>query len=397
MRVLVILCFCLMSGPVQAASIPTGLDAFFRSLNQTEKGKMKRITRISWWGDSAVASDGYTGVLRRLLQKKFGDGGPGYLLIDPTYKGYYHQRVRMKRHGWKSSSLSTTRNRNRKMGLAGSISRSYGGAGTTFFSKGGTFHRAIAFFGTGKAHGDLQLFVQEQGRAHARHSTRRDSFGSDTWSQALPAGTQSVKLRAAGQGPVRVFGLALETEGPGLVLDTLGLVGLRARGLSRLEPTHFERQLKLRKPDLMVLHFGGNERVDPQLSAVRHASEVDAVVQRLRKARPQASCLLIGPIPHGRWVNRRLVDDDRLLTIVKAQQEVATKRGCAFFDAIEAFGGKGSARLMREKKWLVRDLAHMSAAGQREVAARIHRWLMKGYASWKEAEAKRATRVPHWE
>ena len=384
------------SSPVSAAGSVSGLDAFYAALYATEIGTSKRITRISWWGDSAVASDGYTGALRALLQRKFGDGGPGFLLIDPTYKGYYHKRVRMRRSGWKSTSLLRVRGRNRRMGLAGMVSQSYGGASTTYISKAGSFRQATLFYRAGPRTGDVQIYVNGAGLPLARHSTRADNRGSAIWRQDLPPKTRQVRIRAVGKGSVWVYGLVLESAGPGVVLDTLGMVGLRARGLGRLAPKQFERQLSMRRPDLTVIHFGGNERVDPSLSEARHAAEVERVVKRLRKGAPKASCMLVGPLPHGRRSRGKILNDTRLEIVVRAQRKVAARHGCAYFDAIGAFGGEGSAQLMRDKKWLVRDLAHLSPSGEREVARRIDAWLVAGYTSWKKRHAA-GTRVPGWE
>ncbi len=389
-----LICSILSSGPALAQT-DSGLTAFYEALYTTETGASKRITRISWWGDSAVASDGYTGALRAVLQRRFGDGGPGFLLIDPTYRGYVHKRVRLTRFGWKSISLLQVRGRNRLLGLAGMMSKSFGGAGTTYTSKGGFFRRATLFYRAGPRAGDVQLTTQDRG-THFQHSTRAARVQSAVWVQALPAKTRVVRLRAAGKGSVGVFGLVLETQGPGLTLDTLGMVGLRARGLGRLDPVQFKKQLGLRKPDLVTIHFGGNERVDPYLSAKRHAAEIEILVKRLRAGAPQASCLILSPLPHGRRMRGKTVNDTRLDVVIQAQRQVAKANGCAFFDAIAAFGGPRSAQLMRDKKWLVRDLAHLSPSGHQEVARRVARWLIQGYETWKERRVLKLS-VPRWE
>src|SRR5690606_37395245 len=63
--------------------------------------------RMAVWGDSNVASDLVTSVLRLALQKRFGDAGHGYVLLTRTSKRYFHNDVRQIRaSGWGVSQMT---------------------------------------------------------------------------------------------------------------------------------------------------------------------------------------------------------------------------------------------------------------------------------------------------
>jgi lysophospholipase L1-like esterase len=375
-----------------AQPIESGLKPFFNAVYANEqKSPNAPMARITWWGDSAAASDGYTGVIRAKLQRAYGDGGAGFVLLDPTYKGYLHKRIRLKRTGWKTHSV-LSKVRRKRFGLAGVVSTSYGGASSTFISRSGSWTRAQIFYEGSPNSGDLSVFINGQPQAMITTSTRRDTLEDDIWEIDLPKNTTKFRLRAAGRGLVRVFGVVLETTGPGITLDTLGMVGLRARGLLRNNGTHFAKHVNMRGTNLLVVQFGGNERVDPHLTEARHKSEMVRLLRAIKKGAKTASCLVVAPFPHGKLIRGRIRLDPALVTITTAQRAAAQDEGCAFYDSITALGGEKGVREMRKKKWLARDMAHLTSLGHREIGTRIASWIEARYNAWKlkQANVKKA-------
>ena len=68
------------------------LKPFFEQI-KGQSPSSERPVRISWWGDSAIVGDGYTGEVRKILQERLGDGGPGFMLFSPPFEGYRNARV----------------------------------------------------------------------------------------------------------------------------------------------------------------------------------------------------------------------------------------------------------------------------------------------------------------
>src|SRR5699024_5668170 len=65
---------------IEAAKAAHPLAHFYQGLARLEDDpKNPAIVRITQIGDSHTASDTFTGPLRHALQKRFGDGGRGYL------------------------------------------------------------------------------------------------------------------------------------------------------------------------------------------------------------------------------------------------------------------------------------------------------------------------------
>ena len=374
--------------PPPVASGVTLLSPWFEALASTEQGRRADPARIGWWGDSAIVGDGYTGEVRRRLQARFGDGGPGFILAAPAFDGYLRHGVRLKRHTWETESVLTGPRRDGRYGYGGVIASSWGGAGSTFILEDGLapIDRVEVWHHAGPNMGGLQLYLDEAAKAAGEVACAADAGSDRIWAPPIGAPARHLRLRAAGGGLVQVYGVVLERAGPGVVLDALGIVGLRARRWTKhADAAHVRGQIAARRPDLLVLNFGGNERVDPGLSEARHADEIAAVAAVLRAGHPGAACLIVGPIAHGQDGTTRL--DPALETIYAGQRAAAERAGCAFFDTTAAMGGAEAVSSFRQRKLLGRDLAHLNPAGHRELGRLVATWLVGAYDAWRGADA----------
>lgn len=358
----------------------TALAPFFESLGAIESGSRSDVLRVSWWGDSAIVSDGYTGELRRLMQERFGDGGPGFMLAAPAFDGYLRKGVRMKRHKWETASVLRGGRDDGRYGLGGVIATSFGGGGSTWTAQDDKpYDRVLVFYRSTPKAGGLQIYLD--GGATAQTLAAAGEPSADrVWDVPVPAPAREVRLRAAGGGWSGVYGVALERRGPGVTLDALGVIGLRARRWSKANAEHLRHQIALRSPDLLVVNFGGNERVDPGLSAARHAGEITDLVARLRAGAPSAACLIVGPIAHGKGGTRV---DPALSKIYDGQLTAARAAGCAFMDTLALMGGAQSVKSFRDRKLMGRDLAHLNGKGHREVGRLMNDWLVGAYDVWR--------------
>ncbi|MGM0578100.1 MAG: GDSL-type esterase/lipase family protein [Myxococcota bacterium] len=363
------------------------LEPFFQALRALESGDRTQHVRVAWWGDSAITSDGYTGEVRRRLQARFGDAGPGFVLASPSFEGYLRDGVRMRSAGWTTNSVLNHSRRDDHYGYGGVVASSWGGASTTLESKGEPFLRVHVLYRAQAKSGGLQIFVGDEHEPDHRLDTAVAEGEEDAdrvWTVDLAAPAEEVRLRAAGSGLATVYGLSVERAEPGIVVDVLGVLGLRARRWHHADAAHLKDQVAARSPRLLVLDFGGNERVDPGLSVDRHAEEILETLRRFRAGAKDAACLVMGPTAHG-VRGRRL--DPRLETIYEGQRRAARQAGCAFYDTVEAMGGEDSVRIYREKHLLGGDMAHLNRRGHAIVGQEMADWLLERYDRWKSGVA----------
>lgn len=186
------------------------------------------------------------------------------------------------------------------------------------------------------------------------------------------------------KGPVRAFGVWLERDEPGVVYDSVGILGARMRTLGEQDESHFREQLELRAPHLVVFQYGINESEDGwSYSQERLEKAMRQVLDRARAALPESSCLVVGALDRadkkdGRYVSRKFIP-----TLVEAQRNAAFGSGCAFFDAFQAMGGTGSMGTWVQRGLGGADLAHPSSSGAEVLGTWLHRAILEGYGAYR--------------
>src|SRR5262249_43416642 len=132
--------------------------------------------------------------------------------------------------------------------------------------------------------GHLELRIDARAQRIATASPKREPGYA---SVDVEDGPHHVEIRSVGDGPVRVFGVALERDRPGLILDTLGVPGTRSRDHLYFDDAFYREHIAKRKPDLLVLAYGTNESGDDDAPEGQYESELRRVIVRARAAAPE--------------------------------------------------------------------------------------------------------------
>ena len=157
----------------------------------------------------------------------------------------------------------------------------------------------------------------------------------------------------------------------------------------RLKPSILTLFVLLTVPvlaSLIIVNYGSNESSFGSFVHKQYAAELRLAIDRLRKAAPGASILIMSPMDRG---ERNGLDDIETMStipeIVAIQREVATEDHVAFFDTYDAMGGNGTmARWYAASPRLVTaDLLHPTPQGATIVAGLFVDQLELGYNRWK--------------
>ena len=370
------------------------LDAFNAHLLQTEQRRPGAITRIVHYGDSPITNDGITGTVRDLLQKRLGDSGHGFILVDRPWDWYGHQAIQFQTGGgWSSASLMTPRSTDGQLGLGGVVS--YAGGPGRYATYGPS-----SIGTTGKRFSRIDVYYLEKpggGKFTVSADGRQETVSTDAneqksgFFQLNAAGdASSFQLRTT-EGDVRVFGVVLENDDSGVVYDSLGVNGAFAGLLATtMNGPHWTEQLQHRNPNLVILNYGTNESEyasDDQMQRYDH--ELREVVNRVRAALPDSSILIVSPMDRGkRAPGGRVITMSSIPKIVEMQRRVAVETHCAFLNLFAAMGGEGTmARWHEGRKHLVGgDLTHPNTEGAQAVGNLIYMALMESYDNFRERQ-----------
>ena len=360
------------------------LAHFYEALERTERGTAGAVTRIVHYGDSPTTADMITGDVRQLLQKRFGDGGQGFLLVAKPWEWYEHRDIGLKGTGWNITAASQAERTDGLFGLGGVSFEGSENAASRLALRD-TEHTAVEVWFL-KQPGGGTFTLQADSVTVGSVNTAAPGRAAGYARLSLPRkGTHVLEIHAS--GPVRLFGITLEKPGPGISYDSLGMNGAHVALLAHVfNERHWAEQLQHRRPDLLILNYGTNESGFASFVGGTYEEELRAVVKRIRKAVPGASLLIMSPMDRaGRVAGGEIVTLPTLPKLVGIQQKVARETGCAFFNTYEAMGGSGTmARWYETQPRMVSaDFIHPSAAGARLVGNLLYQALSNGFTTYK--------------
>lgn len=361
----------------------TGLAPFYRALARTIAKEPGAVTRVVHFGDSIVTSDYVSGTLRRKLQKQFGDAGHGFMLMANAWPAYFHNDVsRFSSSGWLVSRIVGPLSPDGLYGLGGVSFRAPPGSRARFgTAKAGSYGRAVSRF--------VVAYVKEPGGGKAKlRIDGADVKELDTSAPAVevayeelrvPDGEHELELVTTA-GTTRAFGVVMERDGPGVVLDAVGIQGARVRFLDKQDDAHWADTLRWRRPDLLIYQFGANESGDGFAYPMdEYFRTMKDVLEQGKRARPEMGCLVLGAMDRAEKKGTTLSTMAVIPAIVAEQRRASAAAGCAFFDTYKAMGGSGSMAAWVGRGLGQADLTHPTGVGSEVIGNWIYRALMQGY------------------
>jgi lysophospholipase L1-like esterase len=359
------------------------LDHFYEALWRTEKQEPGAITRILHYGDSPTTADLITGDVRQMLQERFGDSGHGFTLIARPWAWYEHRDVRLSASGWDIHPATHPDLRDGMYGLGGVAFLNRGAARSRILLRDKDHTRLEVTYLAQPGGGEIE--VTSGGVSIGRIETGADAKqpGFAVFELHPPAG--DVELQATGL--VRVFGIVLEKDRPGVVYDSLGMNGAFTTVPARIfDERQWAAQLQRRQPDLVILNYGTNESGFAAYVGKWYEQELRLAIGRLRRALPNCSLLIMSPMDRAERVAggeiRTLATIPKLVAL---QERIARETGCGFFNTFAAAGGEGTmARWYEAQPRLVSaDFIHTTPNGARQVGELLFRQLCQGLNQYK--------------
>jgi lysophospholipase L1-like esterase len=365
------------------------LQRFYAALHATERRDEGAVTRILHYGDSPTTADLITADVRALLQKEFGDAGHGFVLVAKPWAWYGHRGVTVKGSGWKIEPANTADLRDGQFGL-GAVSFRGGPGATSKISLKDKGHTQFEVAWLSQPDGGT-FQVTVDGAAVGTIDTASAVVTPSFQTFTVEGGYSEVGIGQV-SGRVRVYGMRLLKQAPGVEYSSMGVNGAAITILARnVGEEHWGEQLRHVKPNLVVINYGTNESVYAKYVDTAFELELVRAVKRVRKAVPEAAILIMSPMDRGqRMPSGEIGTVAPLGRLVALEQRVAAEHGCAFFNTFEAMGGPGTMGrwYTAEPRMVGADLIHPMPSGAKIVGNLLFKSLQDGYRRYKLALAK---------
>jgi lysophospholipase L1-like esterase len=363
------------------------LAPFHRRLRAVERREPGAMARIAVFSESTNASDFVTSELRRLLQARFGDGGKGWVPIAKGWGAHLHQDVEWSHSGWRPYIVNWGKAPLGRYGLGGVLFTSAGRGSWAMYgtARRGTAGRTVSrfrlFYLAWPGGGEVSLRLDDG--EPDRLDTRADALEDRVHEVRASLGAHRLEMRS-GDGEVRLYGVVMETDGPGVVVDALAYPGVSAGQLDHFDPEHLAAQVGLRETDLLVFWLGGADVGVRAFSREWILEHFGGAIRNMRRGRPEASCLVVSTLDRARARDGRVRSRPGVAGVVAAQEAVARAEGCGYFDLYGATGGEGTMERWSRSgpRYAAPDLTHLTAAGAAHVGALLHRELLRGYEAF---------------
>lgn len=384
------------------------LRPFLAALSNLEPAVGNRVVRVLHFGDSHTAADYWTGRIRRRLQERFGDAGPGLVLPGRPWRGYPHEGVRFfSGRNWPAQSLRSTEV-DGWVGLPGAAVSGVEGEAFHLRAQFNSFTVQVLAPPGFSLHGAV-LAPEEDTTPESATPPLLPTFSAlsklsenDFSGRALqvfgppePSGDANGKtsvpklqdLMFRLGDDVQLLGIDLRSGRAGLLYDELGLNGAQLLDLEKWNPELRRALLAQSKPDLVVLAYGTNDEGMGGASALDYQSRMKVILRKMREE-SQAPILVIGPLDRfGNHRRSRPLLKTGALRVIGDMKQACLAEGCAFWDARESMGGYGSIRQWRRSGLAKRDLVHLTAKGYELLGDRLYDQLLDAYALSKQPSA----------
>ena len=392
------------------------LQKFHRRLANLRHGRTRRLTIVQI-GDSHTQAEHFSGRLRTLFQRRFGNAGRGFLPPGAPYSYWRPYRVTGRQSGpWTVFSSNRSDFAVLPYGLSGFVLRSdspEAAISLTMDKSGKPFDLLDVGFYTRRNGGSFVLLVD--GSEIATIETSGRTYKRVQRSFALLQPGRTIELRPLGDGLVDIADWSVYRDAPGVIVTTHGFSGAQVGILDRWHWPTVMAQLRQLDPALILLAFGTNEGYAPKKRLQKYRARLAQRVRALAAAAPNASIVLIGGPDANRIPNfcspavrasdatlcaplndEEVTHYDKMLArklprlcrwhtpgsydlVRSTQLAVARETGVYLWDWFRFQGGKCGAFRWERKGLVLKDRVHMKRAGYWHSADQLYSLLMRSF------------------
>jgi lysophospholipase L1-like esterase len=262
-------------------------------------GEERRGITILQIGDSHTAADFLTGELRRRLQQRYGNGGPGYIIAGKPHIGVRSSALKVSASaGWTYRAIQKS-DTVAEFWLSGfNAVATAPGETLAFTSDAPVVFDSIEIEGL-RAPGSGSFDISLDGTVKASYD-----FNAETAEPVvLRLSPEDLKtdqihrfeIKTSGQGPVSIASVAFYNKQSGLSYSSIGYPGATIDLLNKFDQSLMADDLRRLDPQIIVLAFGTNEAAKKNLDVAQYERNYEKVIDKIKAVLPNVEIVLVGP------------------------------------------------------------------------------------------------------
>lgn len=176
-------------------------------------------------------------------------------------------------------------------------------------------------------------------------------------------------------------GILLDNDYPGISYHAIGVNGASVNDFIRCR--HFQRDIQLIQPDLVIFGIGINDATKPEFTQELFVHQYDTLINYLQAANPDLTMIFM---TNNDSYIRRKTPNKQALVAQAAFEELATKHQAALWDVFDMMGGLGSARRWRDQGLMKPDLVHFTNPGYEYLGDCLFEAIMQDYQHYQSRQ-----------
>lgn len=376
------------------------LHSFFGKLDKAAQGKKVRVLH---YGDSQIEGDRMTSYIRQRLQTQFGGFGPGTIPAKNEYSTITFKQT-----------CSPNFQRYTAFGGASLKSRKYGSMNTaarftpemdsasmanattirdafieieptkTAYSRARTYNQARMFYTSCfkpcaiKVYNGATLIHEDSLINDGKHHTLNLEF---------PETPSKLRYEFSSAVSPTIIGFSLESDF-GVFVDNVGMRGSSGTFFGKIDQSSAAKMYEELNVEMVIMQFGGNSvpYMKDSSSVRRYANQFKGQLYTLKKLRPSAAVVVIGPSDMSMQSMNGYVTYKMLPYLVYEMTKVAKEVGASYWDLFSAMGGENSMPSWVEKGLAGKDHIHFSNRGASIASQLFFDALAAEFVKWKQQQ-----------
>jgi hypothetical protein len=176
------------------------------------------------------------------------------------------------------------------------------------------------------------------------------------------------------QNYAEIYGLSLESiHNKGIVYHSMGINGARVEAILKMDL--FDSQIAAYAPDLVLIDLIANDLAFGDFDEKKIRSDLDNVIERIRRYKPECSILLAGM--QDAYVRKRNVENAQKYS--RFLRKYCKEKQVAFYDYFTAAGGRYVMKKWKTAKLVSSDMCHLTVDGYQLKGKLFSNALLRAY------------------